>query len=118
MKVSGRAVPTAASRLPTAASAMDSRWPAHSTPLVNSSDPTRIMPKLRVRISRWIVKTSILGVKKCYATSLFQYCQGFFLQTLAAAKPPGDGYTMKDETGTDPGNSPGVRINLGHRRRD
>ena len=36
ISVSGIAVPTAASRLPTAPSPMSSLWPAHSTAFVNS----------------------------------------------------------------------------------
>src|ERR1700722_9560083 len=56
MNVSGKAFPTAASRLPTAASAICNRCPAHSTPLVKSSEPTRIIAKLSARTIAWIAK--------------------------------------------------------------
>ncbi len=56
INVSGKAVPTAARTLPTAASAICNRWPAHSTPLVKSSEPTRMIAKLRARISALITK--------------------------------------------------------------
>ncbi len=39
--VSGSAVPTAARMLPVALSETPSRWPNHSTPLVNTSAPSR-----------------------------------------------------------------------------
>src|SRR6266540_1884368 len=44
IRVSGMAVATAASTLPTAPSARFSLWPNHSIPFVNSSAPTRIRP--------------------------------------------------------------------------
>ena len=46
ISVSGIAVPTAASRLPIAPSPSSSRWPSHSTALVNSSAPARMTAKL------------------------------------------------------------------------
>ena len=49
IRVSGIAVPTAASRLPTAPSPIASRWPAHSTALVKSWAPARITAKLASR---------------------------------------------------------------------
>src|SRR5687767_4546630 len=49
MRLSGIAVPTAASRLPTAPSPSDSLCPIHSTALVNVSAPTRITAKLAAR---------------------------------------------------------------------
>ena len=52
--VSGRAVPTAASTLPTAPSARSRRWPNHSTPLVNSSAPTRMTTSETSRMTRSI----------------------------------------------------------------
>src|SRR5687768_2129776 len=49
MRLSGIAVPTAASRLPTAPSPRDSLCPIHSTAFVNVSAPTRITAKLAAR---------------------------------------------------------------------
>ncbi len=49
ISVSGIAVPTAASRLPTAPCPNASRWPAHSTALVNSNAPARMIAKLANR---------------------------------------------------------------------
>ena len=46
ISVSGIAVPTAASRLPTAPWPIASRWPAHSTAFVNTIAPPRITAKL------------------------------------------------------------------------
>ena len=46
ISVSGIAVPTAASTLPTAPSPSPSRWPIHSTALVKSSAPARMTAKL------------------------------------------------------------------------
>jgi len=51
---SGSAVPTAASRLPTAPCPRSSRWPNHSTALVNSSAPPTISAKL-ARRSRTVI---------------------------------------------------------------
>ena len=45
ISVSGRAVPTAASTLPTAPSPSSKRRPNHSMPLVNSSAETRMMAR-------------------------------------------------------------------------
>ncbi len=50
--VSGKAVPTAARTLPTAPSDSSNLRPVHSTPLVNSSQLTRMMTKLRRNSSR------------------------------------------------------------------
>src|SRR5581483_11254885 len=61
ISVSGRAVPTAASRLPTAASDRRIRSPAHSTPLVNISEPARITTKLASRITIWAGNRSFLA---------------------------------------------------------
>ena len=47
--VSGRAVPTAASTLPTAPSPSSYRRPNHSTALVKSSAETRITPSATIR---------------------------------------------------------------------
>ena len=49
ISVSGIAVPTAASRLPTAPSPSPSRCPIHSTAFVNSRAPARITVKLAIR---------------------------------------------------------------------
>ena len=49
ISVSGIAVPTAASRLPTDPSPSSSLCPAHSTAFVNTSAPTRITAKLSSR---------------------------------------------------------------------
>jgi hypothetical protein len=49
IRVSGIAVPTAASRLPVAPSPRPSRCPAHSTAFVNTSAPARITAKLAAR---------------------------------------------------------------------
>ena len=49
ISVSGIAVPTAASMLPTAPSPSSSRWPIHSTALVKSSAPARMTAKLTSR---------------------------------------------------------------------
>ena len=46
ISVSGIAVPTAASRLPTAPSPSSSPWPIHSTAFVKSSAPARMTVKL------------------------------------------------------------------------
>ena len=55
IRVSGIAVPTAASTLPVAPSPSPSRWPAHSIAFVNSSAPARITAKLASR------KTTSIG---------------------------------------------------------
>src|SRR5208282_4865956 len=62
ISVSGRAVPTAASRLPTAASERLKWWPAHSTPLVNISEPARMTAKLTSRMAICIGKGRHLGL--------------------------------------------------------
>ena len=45
MRVSGSAVPTAASTLPTAPSPSSNRRPNHSTPFMNSSADSRMMAR-------------------------------------------------------------------------
>ncbi|MGD0056997.1 MAG: hypothetical protein ABSB83_03970 [Methanomassiliicoccales archaeon] len=61
MRVSGIAVPTAGSTLPTQPQEKSYRLPSHSTPFVKNSLPARITAKLSANCMRSILRNDHTG---------------------------------------------------------